>query len=308
VREGHSLFSRYLSEQGRPDVIHAHNGLRAGILARSIAREYGIPYVLTEHSSQLVTGRLTADEHTAVAEAYRDAACRIAVSPSLGRALEKMFGADFRPWEWIPNFVDRQFAAGALPQRDDRAGITFVSVGGLIELKRHEMLVRAFASRFSNDALAKLVIVGDGPLRSRIERTAAELGLADRVTITGRLSRSGVREQLARADIYVHASSYETFGVAVIEALACGLPVVSTRCGGPDDIVTPHNGMLVPVDDEAALADAMHYLACSKDRYDRNAIRQACLATYGEQAVAVQLMEIYRTAAKRALRPGEISK
>lgn len=107
-------------------------------------------------------------------------------------------------------------------------------------------------------------------------------------------------EELARAQALVHPSRYETFGVAIVEALAMGRPVVATRCGGPEGIVTARDGLLVPVDDIEALARAMRELREHIDRYDAAAIRLACLERFGEGAVVARLRDTYETVAGRA--------
>jgi glycosyltransferase involved in cell wall biosynthesis len=102
-----------------------------------------------------------------------------------------------------------------------------------------------------------------------------------------------VAEQVSRAQVLVHPSQYETFGVAIIEALALGKPVIATRCGGPDAIVTPHDGMLVPVGDEQVLAEAMWTMRERIGDYDAAGIRRACLARFGERAVVERLTQVY---------------
>jgi teichuronic acid biosynthesis glycosyltransferase TuaC len=92
----------------------------------------------------------------------------------------------------------------------------------------------------------------------------------------------------------------ETFGVALVEALSCGLPVVATRCGGPDDIVEPSQGVLVPPGDVDALAKACLGMRAGWSGYDRTQIRQRCVERFGEAAIVGRLDEVYR----RVARPG----
>jgi len=94
------------------------------------------------------------------------------------------------------------------------------------------------------------------------------------------------------ADAFVLASDVESFGVVVIEALACGRPVVVTRSGGPDHMVNSRNGLLVPTRDRAALRDALIEMRRRAGEYDAAAIRTAALSLYGPGAFARRFAEI----------------
>ena len=98
------------------------------------------------------------------------------------------------------------------------------------------------------------------------------------------------------SDAFVLASRIETFGVVFIEALAQGLPVVATRCGGPESIVTPANGLLIDTENQQALTEALIALHDNHRQYSPQALREACLNEFGEHSVVSQLTETYRAA------------
>jgi GalNAc-alpha-(1->4)-GalNAc-alpha-(1->3)-diNAcBac-PP-undecaprenol alpha-1,4-N-acetyl-D-galactosaminyltransferase len=134
---------------------------------------------------------------------------------------------------------------------------TIITVGRHAEQKDHETLLRAFAVvRQRLDA--RLVLLGQGPLRGDLEALARTLGVSDSVVFAG--WQANPFAWLARADLFVLSSRFEGFGNVIVEAMACGLPVVSTDCpSGPREILLDGDaGLLVPVGDVAALADAMH--------------------------------------------------
>ena len=94
-------------------------------------------------------------------------------------------------------------------------------------------------------------------------------------------------------DTFVLASRYETFGVVYIEALACGKPVIATKCGGPNSIVNENNGYLVNIDDIEALSNSMKLMFQNIENYDARLIRKECEKKYNPQVIASELEEIY---------------
>ena len=158
--------------------------------------------------------------------------------------------------EAIPNPVrDMDSYAVALPRETKR----IVSVGRLAPQKGHDVLLRAFAEVAAAHPDWNLAIVGEGPDRQALSQLAIVLGVAQRVELIGWVPEPG--EVLAASDIFVMASRYEGFPNALLEAMACGIPVISTHSVGAQEIVTDgHDGLLTPVGDEIALAQAMRRL------------------------------------------------
>ena len=140
------------------------------------------------------------------------------------------------------------------------------TVGRLVDLKDHSTLVRAFAL-LRKGREATLQIVGTGPNKERLIALAAELGVADDVHLLG--WRDDPYSVLQGSDIFALSSTTEGFGIVLIEALACGLPVVSTDCkGGPREILEDgRSGLLVPVGDPQSMATAFLRLLDDRDLY-----------------------------------------
>jgi glycosyltransferase involved in cell wall biosynthesis len=294
---GEYCFRRYLAEHGMPDLIHAHSILWAGVLAAHLKRRYGVPFVVTEHSSAYREGIVGAFQRRLSAEVLRAADVRTFVSPQLGEQMEADFGEVVRPWRWTPNLVDERFR----PTERGRSSLThepfvFLSVGMLVWYKGYPDLLHAYAERFAGNGATRLRIVGDGPLRSELEQLAAELGIAAQVDFLGVLDREQVLSEMQAADALVHPSPFETFGVVLVEALACGLPVVVASEGGPRSIVHEGNGMLTPPRDRKALADAMARMRDKAASYDTRAIREDCLRRFSSRAVVDLFMSAYEEA------------
>jgi glycosyltransferase involved in cell wall biosynthesis len=168
--------------------------------------------------------------------------------------------------EFVENGVDLAlWRPGAAP-RPATADPTFCYVGRLVALKACDLMLRAFA-RVNDRCPSRLVIVGDGPERQRLETLARELGVGERVGFRGWMPQARCAAELAQTDAMVLPSLHECGGAVVLEAMAAGLPVVAADWGGPADYLDPSCGILVkpesPEQFVAALADAMSRLAAS---------------------------------------------
>jgi glycosyltransferase involved in cell wall biosynthesis len=286
-----SVFTRYHAEFGTPDVVHAHGFLYAGVLASHLWDIHSIPFVLTEHSSAFARG-LVPDSCD---EVLKDVACRAkgvsCVSQSLRSTLEARVG---RHCSLLPNMVDPAFLEEGERERAN-GDYTFLTVGSLDKNKNHELLLHAFAMGFKGRA-ARLQVVGEGPLRYSLEDLARNLQIDQQVDFLGPLSRYAMRKVMRAAHCFVLPSNYETFGVVVIEALASGLPVVATRCGGPEDIVTEQDGVLVDKEDAGQMCDAMQCVMDNSTRFNPAALRAHADARFGEKRFVENAMALYTEA------------
>lgn len=169
----------------------------------------------------------------------------------------------------------------------------FLTVSLLSPHKRVDWLLRAFAQAFSQHDDVILEIGGDGEDRAALENLVRELAISERVRFLGRLDRAGVREAMQRANAFVLTSLFETFGIVLIEAMATGLPVVSTACGGPEDIVTPEVGLLVPTDQFDRLAPALRKMYQTHAQYDPSAISTYAERRFSTPVVTKQIIDVY---------------
>ena len=295
VRNGLMLYRRYVKAYGTPDVVHAHGMIYGGLLAWNIKRRYGVPFVITEHGTAYARNLFAPWELKVAAKAAAAADYRLAVSEAFCHEMAQFLGSQ---WEACPNVVSPAFTnyslpPSSLPAPEEKRPFVFTMVAYLSVRKGIHHLISAFAQSFKGDETTLLRIGGDGQERDRLEALAEELGVTSQVEFLGALDRHEVRDLMARTDAFVLSSRYETFGVVVIEALALGKPVISTRCGGPNRVVQSQDGLLIPPEDVAAMAKAMRYLKDHIDDYDSQAIRQSCIDRFGESAIASQLDGIY---------------
>jgi glycosyltransferase involved in cell wall biosynthesis len=233
---------------------------RARVPARLVISYHGF--------AEWQTGKLSLATYAALPWLSRTAARTIAVSEGLRTTLVRRWGASpartvriYNPVH-LPAQIEAAQSAAELLARPP----TVLAVGRLVPDKSFDRLIAAFARvRLS---AARLVILGEGPERARLEAEVARLGLSDRVTLAGQVEPW---PHYAAARCFALTSRTESFANVVVEALAHGLPVVATRCGGPAEILDEGAfGALVPIGDEAAIAAAIEQaLADPGDPTDR---------------------------------------
>jgi glycosyltransferase involved in cell wall biosynthesis len=275
------VYRDMVKEQGEPDVVHSHFYFMGAILA-SMPKRPACPVVITEHSSKLnKDASLISELDKKLARmAYDYADGVIAVSNALAKKLKTNFSVDA---EVIPDMFNLPKVE---PVAKDDNVFRVVSVGRIVRGKGFFKLVNAFYQAQIPEN-SELIIIGDGPLKEFIQE-----GLVNhRTRLVGLKSREEIVRYLQSADMFALLSQSETFGVSCIEALSVGLPVLVTRCGGPEDFINESNGMLVPVGDmeEAGVAISKMYLK----KYDKEAIKKDCYEKYSPDAVARRLVEFY---------------
>lgn len=287
----------YIERNGRPDILHAHNALWGGVAGAWVKEETGIPLVITEHSSCVMSGALGGEARKHISHAYAAADCLIAVSRALAGAVAGY--TDGRPISIVPNVVDTDFFS--FLRREPRNRFTLVSVSRLDQNKGIDVLLRAFHKTIEcGCGDVELLIAGAGPEKDSLESLVRELGLIGKVRFLGQLTPTEVREALWMSDILVLSSYRETFGVVLIEAMATGMPVISTRSGGADDIVAQEVGILVDPGDVTGLARAI--IEIRKSMISPLVIREYAERRYGQQAVSKALIRNYLTVLGRARR------
>lgn len=237
------------------DVVHAHLGYSA-ILVPMAARLAGKPVVATLHATPQLglgwAGRLK--ERLSVQIPARLG--RLAsVSQHVHDEHADRYGPARATWRVIPNGVDLERYRGRREQRPPSPPV-WAAVAALRPDKNHADLIAAWQRVVDAFPDARLLIVGDGPTRRALEQQVLEGGLGDSIEFLGR--REDVPQILRSVDGVVSASVDEALPTALIEAGACGLPVVAADAGGTREIVKDRvNGRLVPVRDVDALAEAL---------------------------------------------------
>jgi len=254
------------------DLIDAHYFYPDGVAAIMLGRHFGKPVVITARGTDLNVIPEFRLPRRMIQWAARHAAGMITVSRSLKDRLVEL-GVPAERIEVLRNGVDlRLFRPVERAEERRRLGFTrktLLSVGNLLPLKGHDIAVRALPMLPECD----LVIVGGGPERSALEALARELGVNDRVRIIAPLAQDALRSYFGAADALVLASSREGWANVLLEAMACGTPVIASDVGGTAEVVTaPAAGVLMAERTPAALAQAVERLFASHG--DRDATRR----------------------------------
>lgn len=291
---GVDLYQLYKNAFGKPDVMHAHNIQFAGFIAKSIHDLDAVPYVITEHSTDF-TKALASTDWSGKLEACIDKAFKItAVSQAFADTILKI--KRFRNIDVLHNIVDSSLFDKPLKDRQDQnENYTFLNIAEINRRKNQSSLIEAFAAHFKGKRVS-LRIGGTGPLASQLKKLSRRLGVEKQVAFLGYLDRRSVLREMQGADCFVLSSLEETFGVVLIEALACGTPVIGSRCGGPEDIVNEKNGLLVAPGDTAALGAAMVQMAQSKGQYLAEDLREECRTRFGKEAFVASASRLYAKA------------
>lgn len=276
-----------------PDIIHSHFVRPAGMVALKAANYYRTVAVLTEHSGpfSIHTRQGWRCQETAyvLQRMHRIAA----VSPSLKEDMLSAFPNIHV--DIMGNAVDETVFTPALGPKT--GPFYFLFVGGLLPQKCvHDLLTAASLLHKMGARDWRLEIGGEGPLRAALEKQTHSLGLNKHVIFLGQLSRADVLGAIHRARALVISSKVETFGVVAIEAMACGVPVISTDCGGPPWVIGPDSGWIVPRANPDAMASALARMLTEHHQFNAKKIRESAVRRFGRSAWLDSCESFYRSA------------
>lgn len=286
-----TLYRRIEKEWGRPDVVNLRSSLH-GYEAVVLCRKHRLPLFFMEHSSYVLTEPADSPALRRLHAVMKEARVNACVSGALKAVMEPAGETRI-----IPDPVDgRMFVpAESAPAEEP---FLFRAMGQLRPIKGYDTLIRAFARlRELDPRPAVLEIAGAGGQREALQALIDRLGISDCCRLVGTIPREQAAAYMNGCNCFVCSSRVETLSCVLNEAAACGKPVISTRCGGPLDIVTEETGLLTPVDDPEAMAQAMHTMRDTIRQYDPVRIRSLTLERFGRDTVVDRLAQACRDAA-----------
>jgi len=292
-------FERYVDNYGRPDLIHAHSGRGSGEAALDIYKGYNIPYIVMEHNPIYLTGKISVKEKKRLQEVYKSALRVCPVSSQMNKTIGQIIN-DRGKLEVTPNFVSEKFEKVSLEDLKTHRKLQITIVGRLVDNKNVSMGIRAFKLFQENYPNSQLDIIGSGDNRDNLKQLVKELGLNEKINFHGYTSREFIVDLLSKSHVFLLSSINEPFGIPVIESLACGCPVVATRCGGPEEIAKNINDKeleavkLVDRDNYKEMSKKMkRSISSSRELKKRKEIRERALNNYGTEKIAKMWEEKY---------------
>lgn len=260
-----------------PDIIHAHMARAADFAGRAGAR-LGVPVVVKLHNYVKLKSYRRVDHFVATT------GDQVRYLRDRGIAAERV--------SLIPNFS--ALPAAAAPRPPPHGEPVFLSYGRMVNKKGFDVLLQAFADYVRQSGGGRLVLGGAGPEAAALRAQAEGLGIEARTEFPGWLS--DVPTALARADVFVLPSRDEPFGIALLEAMAMGLPIVATRTRGPQEILDPASAWLVAPGSALELTSAMEQLTQDPAEAQRRAARalERFRQAYAAEAVVPRLLDLYQ--------------
>ena len=285
---------------GKPDLLQQHYIFHSmPYITNLIATKFKIPYVLFEHSPVYSPQHFKTKYKTFCQPYFSKEDFQAFIKNAHGRFAYKVqietlsgyYGQSFKPFDgFLPNYLLQNESNGE--ESTDQKPFNFLCIGTLDDRKGTLRLIEAF-SKIPQRQKCHLTFCGSGPYLNKAKELIEKFELKSNVTITGFIPRSSVIEQLKKSDFLVIASSYETFGMTCIEAMAYGIPVLSTKCGGPETIINPSVGILCEKDDINSLSQALQQAFDQKENFSPQTIQQHFKTYYSEESAWRNMREIY---------------
>lgn len=248
---------------GKPDAIVVQACYPGVFVADYLAEKYNVPIYLHVRLGGFMFEQLLSELGS-----MKKSFLKAITKPKTVVATSKFHAGELKEWfsdvNVLHNPVDVNFFSPSDVQEDFA-----LAVGRLEEEKGFDLLINALM----NVPDLKVRIVGSGSARNKLHDQIRKAGIENRVSFTGEASRDDVRKLMQKCKFLILPSKYETFGNVLLEAMACGKPVVATRCGGPEEIVTSELGYLSAIDLDD-LAQKISEMNAQFEQFDASELRK----------------------------------
>lgn len=287
------IIRQYFAAEGKPDIIHVHVPMKAGVVAKWVFKEWNIPYIVSEQSSlyDRSAGRnfFTRDiiHRTRVKKIFRDAVAVSNVSASVGNVLKETFGLP--GVRVIHNTVNTDLFQY---KENSSSKFRFIHVSTLKPQKNIYGMLSVVSRLASQRKDFEFVLVG--PINQDITDNVEGNSLNEIVTCTDEISYPEVAQQMQSSSALILFSLHENFPCVIPEALCCGLPCIASHVGGVKEAINEQNGILVSSKNENELFVAMNKVIDEYNTYDRKKISEDAIKKYSYGSIGKQLFDLYK--------------
>ena len=283
----------YIIKNGKPDLVHLHVPMKAGVLALWMKKSYKISYIVTEHWG--IYNHIVEDKYASKSIAFKKytkkiferASKFISVSDYLAKGINRQICK--KDYVVIPNAVDTDLF---YYKEKEASAFRFIHVSNMVPLKNAEGILRSFKNFIQQNINAELIMVGDiGP---QIRDYAQTLSFpAGAIKFLGEIPYTQVAAEMQKADCLLLFSNIENSPCVIGEALCCGLPVITTNVGGIPELTSESNSLLIESKDEDALTQAMHEMVGGINNYNRKKIAENAISKFSYSVIGKQINTVY---------------
>lgn len=288
------IINEYFKTNGLPDLVHVHVGMNAGLIAQAIKRKNNIPYVISEHWTGFLSEATDNFNGLSFIQRYlwervlKNATSSSMVSEYLRIAMQKKF--PFLEGEIIKNVVNTEVFFPVVAEIKE---LNFIHISTLNEFKRPEKIIQAFQTVLSVFPTATLEIFG--PKNLRLVRLVDSLNLNPNVFLFNEVPQKTLAQHIRKSVALVLYSSYETFGCVIIEANACGVPViVSDIPVFHENVAEGRSGYFANTDSVESLSATMLLAIKERSNLPNRELAEFTEANYGYTTIGAKISKWYR--------------
>lgn len=288
-------YKEYKKENGIPDIIHAHSVIWGGVVANYISRQEQIPYFITKHFTGWITQPIRNNSKSyrkLLSQTISNSKKTFVVSSYYKEELSKKYLLNNNKLEVVNNVVNPIFYNNRYEIKIG-SPVRLIVNAYLVERKNHITLFEAVKLLKERGVKVELIVTGNGSYEKKLRSFVFDNNLEKEIQFTGLLDRSEIVEAIKKSHILVSASTFETFGVNIIEGLAIGRPCVVLDSGGPRDIMRKNDGILFFKNSPGSFANVIQEVIENYKLYNQNEIADSCDNRFGESFIYEKIFSEY---------------
>lgn len=290
-KAAYKAYKKYIEIIGKPDIILVESTLPAGLAAKYIKEKENIPYVVHEHSLDVLNNPIYKKY---VNEILKNADDYMAVNSDIANSIKKVR----KDCHIVPNFIDcNKFDVERIKTNKD---FNLISICNFYKVKALEVLLKALniVVNEKNNKDVKLKIVGTGDYKDYYQSVCNSLNLNENVEFVGYVENAKIPNILANSDVLCISSTVETFCIPIVEAFSSGIPVITTDCTGPLEIVDKTNSIVVPKNNIEEYSDAILKMKKDYKKYNSKEIKKYAFDRYDKSVICKKIINIFENIIK----------